>query len=90
MSQSRVMRRTPMTMADGRQLLYIDDTEPYTSGRAVRELHDSRDLPPVATTSTMRFDVLTGEWVAHAAHRMDRTFMPPADLCPLCPAQPRA
>jgi len=82
------VRRTPMTMADGRQLLYFDDTEPYASGAATRSLHDTRDLPPVATTSTMRFDVLTGEWVAHAAHRMDRTFMPPADLCPLCPARP--
>ena len=77
-----------MTMADGRELIYFDDSEPYASGGAARALHDTRDLPPVATTSTMRFDVLTGEWVAHAAHRMDRTFMPPADLCPLCPARP--
>src|SRR5919202_3750857 len=82
------VRRTETRMADGRQLLYYDDSEPYASGGATRELHDSRDLPPVATTSTMRFDVLTGEWVALAAHRQDRTFMPPADLCPLCPARP--
>ncbi|WP_176818949.1 galactose-1-phosphate uridylyltransferase [Quadrisphaera sp. DSM 44207] len=75
-------------MADGRQLLYFDDSEPYASGAATRELRDTRDLPPVASTSTMRYDVLTGEWVALAAHRMTRTFMPPADLCPLCPARP--
>ena len=37
----------------------------------------------------MRLDLLTGEWVAIAAHRMNRTFMPPADECPLCPTRPR-
>ena len=36
----------------------------------------------------MRYDELTGEWVAIAAHRMDRTHLPPADLCPLCPTRP--
>ena len=82
------VRRTERAMADGRPIFYFDDTEPYLSGTAVREAVDTRDLPAVATTSTMRWDVLTGEWVAHAAHRQDRTFMPPADLCPLCPARP--
>ena len=38
--------------------------------------------------SRMRFDELTGEWVAFATHRMDRTYLPPADLCPLCPTRP--
>jgi UDPglucose--hexose-1-phosphate uridylyltransferase len=71
-------------MADGRELYYFDDP-----GRAERvPPPDTRDLPPVETGSTMRFDVLTGEWVAIAAHRMDRTFLPPADHCPLCPTRP--
>lgn len=82
------VRRTSTAMADGRELLYFDDSPGYVDGSLVRELHDGRDLPPVATTSTMRFDVLTGEWVALAAHRMDRTFKPPTDLCPLCPTRP--
>ena len=82
------VRRTPMTMADGRELLYFDDSPGYVDGTATRDTADTRDLPPVATTSTMRFDVLTGEWVALAAHRMDRTYKPPADLCPLCPTRP--
>jgi UDPglucose--hexose-1-phosphate uridylyltransferase len=82
------VRRTATSMADGRELLYFDDSPGYADGSLVRELHDTRELPPVATTSTMRFDVLTGEWVALAAHRMDRTFKPPADLCPLCPTRP--
>ncbi|MCW2721481.1 galactose-1-phosphate uridylyltransferase [Pseudonocardia sp.] len=70
-------------MADGRELFYFDDA---TVGREV--LPDTRDLPVVEHGSTMRFDVLTGEWVTIAAHRMDRTFLPPADHCPLCPTQP--
>ena len=71
-------------MADGRELFYFDDVTP--GPREV--LPDRRDLPTVQHGSTMRFDVLTGEWVTIAAHRMDRTFMPPADHCPLCPTQP--
>ncbi|MFC4942074.1 galactose-1-phosphate uridylyltransferase [Pseudonocardia sp. GCM10023141] len=82
------MRRTRARMADGRDLFYFDDTEPYLSGGASRAVPDTRDLPPVRTGSTMRFDVLTGEWVTIAAHRMDRTYLPPADHCPLCPTRP--
>jgi UDPglucose--hexose-1-phosphate uridylyltransferase len=32
-----------------------------------------------------RRDPTTGEWVVFATARQDRTFLPPADLCPLCP-----
>ena len=32
-----------------------------------------------------RRDPLTGEWRTFATHRQDRTFLPPADQCPLCP-----
>jgi UDPglucose--hexose-1-phosphate uridylyltransferase len=31
---------------------------------------------------------LLGEWVATATHRQARTFLPPADFCPLCPTKP--
>ncbi len=79
------VRRTETELADGRELVYYDDSPGYADGSRTRELVDGRDLPPVATTSTMRYDVLTGEWVALAAHRMDRTYKPPADQCPLCP-----
>jgi len=78
------VRRTTTRLADGRELIYFDDTEPWPD----RAVPDRRDLPPVVTGSTMRFDVLTGEWVTIAAHRMDRTFLPPADECPLCPSGP--
>lgn len=82
------VRRTATTLADGRELLYFDDTEPYASGAATRQLRDTRELPATTVDSTMRYDVLTGEWVTLASHRMDRTFLPAADACPLCPTQP--
>ena len=81
------VRRTTDRMADGRELIYFDDREPYLSGPATRSVPDPRPLPPTAGSgSQVRYDVLTGEWVTVAAHRNTRTFLPPADECPLCPA----
>ena len=89
--------RTATTMADGRDLIYFDDSEPYVSGGATRRLDDPRPLgdrfppsdgdgPPPGPE--MRLDPLTGEWIPMASHRMNRTFLPAADACPLCPARP--
>jgi UDPglucose--hexose-1-phosphate uridylyltransferase len=33
----------------------------------------------------MRWNPVMAEWVVTATHRQDRTFLPPADYCPLCP-----
>ncbi|MDQ3135814.1 MAG: galactose-1-phosphate uridylyltransferase [Acidobacteriota bacterium] len=38
--------------------------------------------------SELRWHPLLGEWVATATHRQGRTFLPPADFCPLCPTKP--
>ena len=38
--------------------------------------------------SELRWNPLLGEWVATATQRQERTFMPPADFCPLCPTKP--
>src|SRR5659263_562392 len=38
----------------------------------------------------MRRDPLTGDWIPMASHRMNRTFLPAADSCPLCHARPDA
>ena len=97
------VRRTSTRLADGRELIYFDDSEPYVSGRATRRLDDPRPLPdrfaPVVgedgvarpvTGPELRFDALTGDWVPMAAHRMHRTFLPPADANPLAPARPGA
>lgn len=81
-------RVTRTQLADARDLFYFDDSEPYISGAATRRLLDSRDLPEVANSSEMRKDPLTGHWVAYAAHRMNRTFMPPANENPLAPSIP--
>jgi UDPglucose--hexose-1-phosphate uridylyltransferase len=77
------MRRTAARLADGRELIYFDERDD-----AVHPEVDRRDLPPPPPASELRHDPLTGEWVAIAAHRQTRTFLPPSDECPLCPSTP--
>jgi UDPglucose--hexose-1-phosphate uridylyltransferase len=38
--------------------------------------------------SELRWNAFLGEWLITATHRQDRTFLPPADYCPLCPSVP--
>ena len=80
------VRRTSTTLADGRELIYFDDSEPYLSGAQTREVVDERPLEQRPTAGTMRLDALTGDWVSIADHRQNRTFKPPTDECPLCPS----
>ncbi|NDL58478.1 galactose-1-phosphate uridylyltransferase [Phytoactinopolyspora mesophila] len=75
------MKRTSTRLSDGRELFYFDHDD-----GAVRELTDPRQLPQVSTASRMRHDPLLDEWVVMASHRQSRTYLPPADLCPLCPS----
>ncbi|GGM22034.1 MULTISPECIES: galactose-1-phosphate uridylyltransferase [Micromonospora] len=77
------MRRTSIELADGRELIYFDERDD-----AVRDQPDRRELPAVPPAAQLRHDPLTDEWVAIAAHRQSRTFLPPADQCPLCPSTP--
>jgi UDPglucose--hexose-1-phosphate uridylyltransferase len=72
-------------LADGRELIYFDDSEPYLSGATSRDAVDERTLDVRPTAGTMRLDALTGDWVSIADHRQNRTFLPPTDECPLCP-----
>ena len=81
----QTVRRTSTTLADGRELIYFDDSEPYLSGDTSRHVVDERLLDVRPTAGTMRLDALTGDWVSIADHRQNRTFLPPADECPLCP-----
>lgn len=76
------MRKTVTTLADGRELIYFDETPVDRSG-----IVDRRELPPPPPASQLRYDPLVDEWVAVAAHRQERTFLPPADQCPLCPSR---
>ncbi len=75
------MRRTAIRLADGRELIYFDERDDV-----VRDQPDRRDLSPPPPASQLRYDPLTDEWVALAVHRQTRTFLPPADQCPLCPS----
>ncbi|WP_336852698.1 galactose-1-phosphate uridylyltransferase [Sinomonas albida] len=75
---------TRSSLADGRDLIYFDDP-----GKAPRvPVADARDLPTRPEPGELRFDGLSGDWVAVAAHRQTRTHLPPADACPLCPTSP--
>ncbi|AKK03696.1 galactose-1-phosphate uridylyltransferase [Corynebacterium epidermidicanis] len=76
---------TTANLSDGREIIYFDDRQ-HEPGERV--LVDSRDLPKTHVTSEIRRDPFTGDWVAFAAHRMNRTFMPPANENPLAPTQP--
>jgi UDPglucose--hexose-1-phosphate uridylyltransferase len=75
------IRRTSSRLADGREIIYFDDT----AGAPPRDTHDSRPLGDRASAGEVRRDPLTGDWVAIAGHRQDRTFLPPRTECPLCP-----
>ncbi len=77
--------RRATTLADGRDLIYYDDPD-TTLGpdRAV----DARTLDPRPATSSMRLDVLTGDWITVAANRQNRVMMPGADADPLAPQTP--
>lgn len=43
------VRRTSTTLADGRELIYFDDSEPYLSGAKSREAIDERPLDALPT-----------------------------------------
>ncbi len=72
---------TRTTLADGRELLFFS-----LPGHTPSPVPDRRPLPPFEPgQSQLRFDQTTGQWVAIAARRQDRTYKPPPDQCPLCP-----
>lgn len=75
-------RVTPARLSDGRELLYFDD--PGTAPRV--PVPDRRGLPERPAAGELRYDELSGDWVAVAAHRQTRTHLPPAEACPLCPS----
>src|SRR5579859_4014094 len=80
-------------LADGREIVYFDEAPGLDQALA----RDTRPLPlmppgpPGPTGSAEQgiwWDALAGEWVVIAAARQDRTFLPPADMCPLDPSRP--
>ncbi|HUJ06510.1 MAG TPA: galactose-1-phosphate uridylyltransferase [Streptosporangiaceae bacterium] len=79
------MRKVTISLADGRDLIYFGAI-PARPG----DYPDRRALTPVQVTSQARRDRLLGEWVVIASHRQDRTYLPAADDCPLCPSSDHA
>jgi UDPglucose--hexose-1-phosphate uridylyltransferase len=71
--------KSEISLADGRSLFF------YDLGEITRSAIDKRQVEPPAPTGELRHDALRDDWVAIAAHRQTRTFMPPKELCPLCP-----
>lgn len=74
--------RNDREMADGRTIRYYD-----TQGQT-REAIDQREKEEQPGIGELRLDPLLNEWVAMAAHRQGRIFLPPKELCPLCPTKP--
>ncbi len=76
------MKRERIHLADGRELVYYDH-----DGAPPRAAEDSRDLPARPAGSELRYDPFLAAWVMVAANRQERTYLPPADDCPLCPSR---
>ena len=74
--------RTDLQLADGRTISYYDQT----SNSRVRNAKDNRKLESQPGIGELRLDPLVNEWVAVASHRQHRVFLPPKELCPLCPS----
>lgn len=74
--------RTDRVMADGRTIRYYD-----TKGQE-RSAPDQREKEEQPGIGELRLDPLLNEWVAMASHRQGRIFLPPKELCPLCPTKP--
>jgi UDPglucose--hexose-1-phosphate uridylyltransferase len=68
---------------DGRQIHYFDDKGSDLPSTRKKDLRKTASRPPLAD---LKHDPLTGEWIAVAAHRHTRAFLPPSHECPLCPA----
>jgi UDPglucose--hexose-1-phosphate uridylyltransferase len=81
MVQAGPMKKTHARLADGREIIYFDESD--NAGRA---LSDRRELPVFRVRPTVRYDVVLDEWVGLADFRQDRTYLPPDDQCPLCPS----
>ncbi len=77
----RAVRKTAVTLADDRELIYYGDLPEHPD-----DYPDRRQLSRLTAASELRFDQLLGEWVVVAGHRQNRTYRPADNECPLCPS----
>jgi len=78
-----ILHRLELAKPDGRALT-LYGLEPVTLETPVPE---AGVLSPAANPH-LRWHPLRGEWVAYAAHRQERTFLPPPEYNPLRPSGP--
>ena len=77
--------RTDMAMNDGRTIRYYDKVDKVDKGSNARIADDKRPVEAPAGIGELRLDPLVNEWIAVASHRQHRSFLPPKELCPICP-----
>jgi UDPglucose--hexose-1-phosphate uridylyltransferase len=75
------MHRVELTKTDGRRLV-LYGRQPFAVNGPARSPRPA-GTPP---NPHLRWHPLRGSWVAYAAHRQDRTFMPPPEYNPLLPS----
>jgi UDPglucose--hexose-1-phosphate uridylyltransferase len=71
-------------LADGRAILYFDDGGGRDYGEPPQDPRDAEARP---APGQLRHDPLLDEWVIQAPHRQQRTHLPAASECPLCPSR---
>jgi UDPglucose--hexose-1-phosphate uridylyltransferase len=77
------IKKVSAKLFDGRDIHYFDDAGSSHPKTRKPDLRDPAERPPLAE---LRQDPLNGEWIAVAAHRHTRAFLPPSNQCPLCPS----
>lgn len=80
------MKQQWMQREDGRYLIFYDTAEKDIEGSIRPPGKFAAAMP--GNTNHLRWDPTLCEWVTYAPQRQDRTFLPPADWCPLCPTKP--
>jgi UDPglucose--hexose-1-phosphate uridylyltransferase len=73
------LHKRTLTKADGRPLIL------YARQPLLGDVDAPMPGPAIAPNPHRRWHPLRGEWVAYAAHRQERTFLPPPEWDPLAP-----
>ena len=76
------LQRTLITKPDGRRLWY------YSWDRPPPKVEALERMPALESEGLgLRWHPLLEEWIVVAPERQERTFLPPAEYCPLCPTR---
>lgn len=81
LQEMNTFNKRSLTKPDGRSMTLYSRREIDTKIEATNPIHD-----PVTNRPHLRWHPLRAEWVAFAAHRQNRTFLPPKEYNPLAPS----